>query len=47
MTKRSVTFKLRFEQAVFVSAKEDPEILRVTFRDPYIFVGVNNLAIQK
>lgn len=47
MTKRSVKFQLQFDQAVYVSTKEDPEILRVTFRDPYIFVGVNNLAIQK
>ena len=30
-----------------MSAQEEPDILRVTFRDPYMFVGVNDLAIQK
>lgn len=47
MTKRYVRFKLVFETAVYVSMQEGPDILRTTFRDPLMFIGVNNLAITK
>ena len=30
-----------------VSAYGSPDILSVTFRDPYMFVGVNNLSIRE
>jgi len=47
MTKRSVNFKLQFSSAIYVSSQAEPDILKVTFHDPYIFVGVNDLAISK
>ena len=46
MTERSIRFKLSFKTARFVSAKETPDILKVTFRDRYMFLGVNDLAIS-
>lgn len=45
MTKRSVSFQLQFKTAMYVSAQEDSDLLRVIFRDPYMFVGENDLAI--
>ena len=46
MTKKSVRFKLRFKTALFVSSEEVPDVLKFTFRDKYMFVGVNNLPIS-
>ena len=46
LQKRSALFKLIFRDAMQVSAYGSPDILSVTFRDPYMFVGVNNLAIR-
>ena len=46
MTKREVRLRLFFETAVYVSSKEGPDILKITFRDPYLFIGVNDLTIN-
>lgn len=39
MTETSVRFSMTFDKARYVSAYSDPEILRVIFRDPYLFVS--------
>ena len=46
MTPRSVKFKLQFKKAMHVSAEEEPDYLRVIFRDPLMFIGQNNMAIS-
>ena len=46
MTEREVRFKLLFETAIYVSSEEGPDILKITFRDPYLFIGVNDLTIN-
>ena len=46
MTEFSVRFQLYFKTAVFVSSNEEPDRIRITFRDRYMFVGVNDLAIS-
>ena len=46
MSERSVRFKLSFKTARFVSATNSPDILKVTFRDRYMFLGINDLAIS-
>ena len=35
-----------FEEAVYVSANDEPDILKVTFIDRYMFVGKNGLPIE-
>ena len=35
-----------FSQAIYVSANEEPDILKVTFVDKYMFVGKNNIPIE-
>ena len=47
MTDQAVTFKLLFKTAMYVSASGEPDIIRITFRDPYMFIGENDLAISK
>jgi len=34
-----------FEKARYVSAFSDPEILKITFRDPYLFVSQTGIPI--
>lgn len=46
MTKREIRFRLIFENAVHVSQRQGPDTLKVTFRDPYLFIGTNNLSIN-
>lgn len=46
MDQQTIKFKLKFKDAVFVSATGGPDIVRFTFRDRYIFVGQNDLAIS-
>ena len=45
MDERSVRFQLKFKNAIHVSANSEPDTLRVVFRDRFMFVGVNDLAI--
>ena len=45
MTKRYIILKLIFEKALYVSTEEEKEKLRITFRDKYLFVSVNDMAI--
>ena len=35
-----------FEEAMFVSANGEPDTLRITFVDKYMFVGKNNLPLD-
>ena len=43
---RMVLLRVKFTDAMQVSAYGSPDILKVIFRDPYMFVGINNLAIS-
>ena len=43
---RSVTFKLNFSTAKYVSMSDEPDILQIIVRDPYAFVGANSLPVQ-
>ena len=45
MTEKEMRIKLFFKTGVYISQQQDPDILKITFRDPSIFVGVNNLVI--
>lgn len=45
MTKRSIRFELLFETAKYVSANEEPDRIRITFNDRYMFVSESDLAI--
>ena len=47
MTKSSFRFQVIFETAIFVSSSGEPDSIKVTFFDPYMFVGENNLAISE
>ena len=47
MTKLSFRFQVIFETAIFVSSSGEPDSIKVTFFDPYMFVGENNLAISE
>lgn len=47
MTSQVVTLQLFFNEAIHVSALADADILKITFRDPYMFVSQKNLAISK
>ena len=46
MGKNLIKFQLTFEQAVYVSSAYGPDIIQVIFRDRYMFVGTNDLAIS-
>ena len=46
MTIRELSIQISFENALYISANEDPELLRVIFNDKFIFVGLNNIPIQ-
>ena len=47
MTTREVRFRLFFKTGVYVSSLEGSDILKITFRDPYLFFGVNDLSIGR
>ena len=48
MTKRRLRIKLNFADAIVVSADTEPDLLSITFRDPYIFKSeATDLAISK
>ena len=38
----SVTFKVQFEHPLSVSVGDEPDIMRVYFPDPDLFVGANS-----
>lgn len=46
MTQRGIRLKLVFKDAVYVSTQMEPDFLEVVFRDRYLFVAINNLAIS-
>ena len=46
MSAREFSIQIYFENALYISANEEPELLRVIFNDKYIFVGLNNVPIQ-
>lgn len=46
MTKREITFQLVFKEALYISAHYEPDLIRIKFRDPYMFVGANALPIS-
>jgi len=45
-TPTSIRIQLYFNEAKFISANGDPEILMIMFRDPEMFRGVNTLLIK-
>jgi len=47
MTERDITFQLVFKEAIYVSAQYEPDLIQIKFRDPYLFLGTNDLAISK
>ena len=46
MTLRTVELQLFFEEALQVSANFEPDILRLSFVDKYMFVGTNDMPIE-
>lgn len=47
MTERDITFQLIFKEAIYVSAQYEPDLISIKFRDPYLFLGTNDLAMSK
>jgi len=47
MTPRRLKFQLTFKTARYVSMQEEPDVLRIIIRDPYLFVSTSNLAIGR
>lgn len=45
MNKRKLVLQLKFKTARYVSMEEEPDMVRITVRDPYLFIGTNNVAI--
>ena len=45
MTENTVNFELNFNSAMYVSYQVEPDTLKVIFRDRYMFVSENSLAI--
>ena len=45
MTSSSVSFRLKFTKAVYVSSEVEPDVLRVTIRDPYIFMSTGDRSL--
>ena len=46
MTERQILIQMNFEDALYVSANEQPDTMRVTFADKYMFVGTNNIPMN-
>ena len=46
MTEEDVTLRLKFTQAIYVSSNQQPDKLRVTFRDPFMFISEKNKPLK-
>ena len=46
MTAKTIHLQMIFDEAVYVSSNDEPDILRVTFVDRYMFVSKNGLPIE-
>ena len=46
MSERLIQLQMIFEEAVYVSSNDEPDILKVTFIDKYMFVGKNGMPIE-
>lgn len=46
MTQTDVTLQLKFTSAVYVSQNEKPDKLKVTFRDPFMFISEKNRPLS-
>ena len=46
MTKREIELQINFKTALYVSSNYEPDILRISFVDKYMFVGTNDLPID-
>ena len=46
MTDREIAIQIYFDKAVYVSANTEPDTLKLSFVDKYMFVSTNNLPID-
>ena len=46
MTERTISIQIYFQSAVYVSSNYEPDILRLSFVDKYMFTGTNYLPID-
>ena len=46
MTDRMIRFKITFKTAMFVSTSGESDTIKVTFRDPYLFVSTNDMPLR-
>ena len=46
MTKRYIKLQLNFETAKFISANEEPDRIRITFNDRFMFISEDDLTIR-
>ena len=46
MTDREIAIQIYFESAVHVSSNYEPDTLRLSFVDKYMFVATNDLPIN-
>ena len=46
MSERELKIQIIFENALYISANEEPEILRLVFNDRFMFVSLDNIPIE-
>ena len=46
MTDRKISIQIYFDSAIYVSANSEPDTLKMSFVDKYMFVSTNNLPID-
>ena len=46
MTERELKLQIMFDTAVYVSMNNEPETLRITFNDQYMFVSQDNIPME-
>lgn len=46
-TARKLVIQMIFDEPLFISANSDKEVLKATFRDPFMFTAKNGLQIKK
>ena len=46
MTERELKIQIMFDTAVYVSMSSEPETLRISFNDQYMFVSQENIPME-
>ena len=46
MSARQLQIQILFENALYISASDEPELLRLVFNDQYMFIGLNGIPME-